>query len=186
MDHITPAALASWQNFYVIVGSSSGALMGLQFVVMTLVTQSRSARNPRDVHAFGTPTVVHFVTALLISAIMAAPWQAVANLAICVAACGLAGVAYSFRVFSHARQAAYKPDLEDRFWYLAFPLAAHLALVGSAVLMWSSVGWALPIVAADALVFLMVGVHNSWDTVTFIAARHTNPPEPANHRAEPE
>jgi hypothetical protein len=31
------SALAGWQNFYVIVGSSAGALIGLQFVVMTLI-----------------------------------------------------------------------------------------------------------------------------------------------------
>jgi hypothetical protein len=30
-------ALAGWQNFYVIVGSSAGALIGLQFVVMSLI-----------------------------------------------------------------------------------------------------------------------------------------------------
>ena len=30
-------ALGGWQNFYVIVGSSAGALIGLQFVVMALV-----------------------------------------------------------------------------------------------------------------------------------------------------
>ena len=31
------AALNGWENFYVIVGSSAGALIGLQFVVMTLI-----------------------------------------------------------------------------------------------------------------------------------------------------
>ena len=30
-------ALAGWENFYVIVGSSAGALIGLQFVVITLI-----------------------------------------------------------------------------------------------------------------------------------------------------
>ena len=29
--------LAAWQNFYVIMGSSAGALIGLQFVVLSLV-----------------------------------------------------------------------------------------------------------------------------------------------------
>ena len=33
-DNMT--ALAGWENFYVIVGSSAGALIGLQFVVITL------------------------------------------------------------------------------------------------------------------------------------------------------
>jgi hypothetical protein len=31
------SALAGWENFYVIVGSSAGALIGLQFVVVTLI-----------------------------------------------------------------------------------------------------------------------------------------------------
>ena len=30
-------ALAGWENFYVIVGSSAGALIGVQFVVITLI-----------------------------------------------------------------------------------------------------------------------------------------------------
>jgi hypothetical protein len=29
-------ALGGWENFYVIVGSAAGALIGLQFVVVTL------------------------------------------------------------------------------------------------------------------------------------------------------
>lgn len=32
-------ALAAWANFYVIVGSSAGALIGLQFVVITLIAE---------------------------------------------------------------------------------------------------------------------------------------------------
>jgi hypothetical protein len=30
-------ALAGWENFYVVGGSSAGALIGLQFVVMALI-----------------------------------------------------------------------------------------------------------------------------------------------------
>ena len=29
--------LAQWESFYVIIGSAAGALIGLQFVVMTLI-----------------------------------------------------------------------------------------------------------------------------------------------------
>jgi hypothetical protein len=31
--------LDKWESFYVIVGSAAGALIGLQFVVMTLIAQ---------------------------------------------------------------------------------------------------------------------------------------------------
>jgi hypothetical protein len=172
MNQVTPVALASWQNFYVILGSSAGALTGLQFVVMTLVTQARRASSMRDIHAFGTPTVMHFCTALLISAVMTAPWQTLASLGLCLGVCGVAGIAYSFRIIWHARKATYQPDLEDWTWYIAFPFLGHVALVGAAVLTWRNAAWSLAIVAADALVFLFLGVHNSWDTVTFIAVQH--------------
>jgi hypothetical protein len=32
--------LNEWQNFYIIVGSSPGALIGLQFVVITLIDRA--------------------------------------------------------------------------------------------------------------------------------------------------
>ena len=31
-------ALGEWENFYVIVGSFAGALIGLKFVVLTLIS----------------------------------------------------------------------------------------------------------------------------------------------------
>src|SRR5579872_948690 len=67
--------LAQWQNFYVIAGSSAGALTGLQFVVMALIADSELTSGMQEVRAFGTPTVVHFCAALLISGIASAPWQ---------------------------------------------------------------------------------------------------------------
>lgn len=169
MDHATPVVLASWQNFYVILGSSAGALTGLQFVVMTLVTQAGKVRDIRDIHAFGTPTVIHFCTALLISAVMTAPWQMLASAGVCLGACGVAGVAYSLRIIWHAREATYEPDREDWIWYIAVPLLGHLTLAGASVLIWLNVPWSPEIVAVDTLVFLFVGVRNAWDTVTYIA-----------------
>ena len=40
-------ALSGWENFYVIVGSSAGALIGLQFVVITRIADipSETVRN---------------------------------------------------------------------------------------------------------------------------------------------
>jgi hypothetical protein len=172
MNQLTPVVLASWQNFYVILGSSAGALTGLQFVVITLVTQARAAGTMRDIYAFGTPTVMHFCTALLISAVMTAPWQMLMKLGLCLGVFGVAGVAYSFRIIWHARNAAYRPAPEDWIWYIAVPLLGHMTLIGAAVLIRWNAAWSLGVVAADALVFLFLGVHNAWDTVTFIAIQH--------------
>ena len=113
MHQATLFSLASWQNFYVIVGAAAGSLTGLQFVVMTLVAQARVTSSMREIRAFGTPNVVHFCTALLISALMSAPWQAPAYLGVCLGICGAAGVIYSLGTLWHARRASYTPALAE-------------------------------------------------------------------------
>jgi hypothetical protein len=65
--------LAEWDSFYVIVGSAAGALIGLQFVVMTLVAERPPIRVAEAGAAFATPTIVHFGAALLLSALLCAP-----------------------------------------------------------------------------------------------------------------
>src|SRR6266850_4097158 len=72
-------ALTEWANFYVIVGSSAGAMIGLQFVVMTLVADREVPTSQALGSAFATPSIVHFVAALLLSALVTAPWQGFAT-----------------------------------------------------------------------------------------------------------
>jgi hypothetical protein len=87
--------LAEWESFYVIVGSSAGALIGLQFVVMTLIAETPPLRVAEAGAAFATPTIVHFGGALLLSAILSAPWQVITLAAVLWGLTGLsaAGVA---------------------------------------------------------------------------------------------
>ncbi|MGH7615387.1 MAG: DUF2161 family putative PD-(D/E)XK-type phosphodiesterase [Gemmatimonadales bacterium] len=49
MDHSTLAAFTAWESFYVIVGTSTAALTGLQFVVMALVAEARPSGSMREV-----------------------------------------------------------------------------------------------------------------------------------------
>ena len=79
-------ALAEWENFYVIVGSSGAALTGLQFVVIALVAEGRRRSSLHEIDAFGTPTIVHFCATLLVSAILSAPWQRLSSAALTLGA----------------------------------------------------------------------------------------------------
>jgi hypothetical protein len=55
-------ALGGWGNFHVIVGSSAGALIGLQFVVITPVAGKPIAgADSQAGRAFMTPSVIHFM-----------------------------------------------------------------------------------------------------------------------------
>ena len=172
MEQAILSAATRWANFYVIMGSAAGALTGLQFVVMTLITEGRATGGSREVSAFGTPTVVHFCVTLIISALMSAPWTQVRELQICLCVCAIAGVAYGVQVIHHARKATYNPDLEDWFWYSVVPMLAYLSLGTGGLLLRSHPGASLFVIAATTLLFLFTGIHNSWDTVTYIALKN--------------
>src|SRR5437763_16630013 len=102
--------LDGWENFCVIVGSAAGALIGLQFVGMTLLADMPMARSDAQAgEAFGTPNVVHFGVVLLLSAIVSAPWHGIAIVAILWGLVGLSGVVYSIIVARRMRrQTVYK------------------------------------------------------------------------------
>jgi hypothetical protein len=98
--------LTSWESFYVIVGSSGGALIGLQFVVITPIADRRELARSDSLSAFGTPTVVHLTGALLVSAIMSAPWLSLLPVSAALMTCGLAGLAYGAVVIPHRSSSA--------------------------------------------------------------------------------
>ena len=70
---------AEWESFYLIVGSAAGALIGLQFVVITLIAERPPPEEAGA--AFATPTIVHFSVVLLLSAVLRAPWHAITTIA---------------------------------------------------------------------------------------------------------
>ena len=162
--------LAEWGNFYVIVGSSAGALIGLQFVVMTLIAGRPVGRSDAQAgDAFSTPSVVHFGVVLLLSALISAPWNGIGAVALVWGLVGLGGMVYAFVVARRMRaQTAYRPVFEDWLFYILLPFAAYALLAGSAFAARSYARPALFLVGATALLLLFTGIHNAWDTVTHL------------------
>jgi hypothetical protein len=162
--------LNGWENFYVIVGSSAGALIGLQFVVMTLIASRSVARGEAQAgDAFSTPSVVHFGVVLLLSALLSAPWDGIGTDVVLWGGVGLIGIVYVAVVARRMRaQTVYKPVFEDWLFHVLLPLVAYAILAGSAFAAGSHARAALFIVGAAVLLLLFLGIHNAWDTVTHI------------------
>lgn len=162
-------ALTGWENFYVIVGSSAGALIGLQFVVITLIADRPIARGQAQAGAaFATPTIVHFGAVLLLAAIQSAPWHVVAKATVLWGLLGLSGLVYEIIVVRRMRgQIVYTPEFEDWLFHALLPFAAYATLVGSAYAARWNVGRALFTVGVAALLLLFIGIHNAWDAVTY-------------------
>ena len=159
---------AEWENFYVIVGSSAGALIGLQFVVMTLIADKQVATSEALGSAFGTPNIIHFSAALLLSALLSAPWHGIGAVAVLLGLVGLSGLIYVVIVVRRLRsQREYNPVFEDWLFHVLLPFAAYVALIVSALIASSHLGEALFAIGAVALMLLFIGIHNAWDAVTY-------------------
>jgi hypothetical protein len=170
MHETAASPLAAWESFYVIIGSSAAALTGLQFVVIALVAETSKRSTSREIEAFGTPTVVHFCASLLLAAILTAPWRTLWNAGLAVGAAGVAGVVYAAIVTRRARrQSGYKPVFEDWLWHVILPFLAYAGLLVAAILLERDPAPALFGIGAAALLLVYIGIHNSWDTVTYIA-----------------
>jgi len=160
--------LHAWDNFYVIVGSAAGALIGLQFVVMTLIAERPQAVSGDAASAFGTPTIVHLSCCLLIAALINVPWPDMAMGADTGGAVGLAGLAYmTMTVMRMRRQDSYRLDWEDRIFHVILPFLAYGLLAASSLATLGHAQAALFGVGATTLLLLFIGIHNAWDSVAY-------------------
>jgi hypothetical protein len=176
LEHTAHALLAGWESYYVILGAAAAALTGLQFVVVALIADRPSEASPETMAAFGTPTVVHFCEALLISAILTAPWARLWSASLPLLASGLGGLGYALIVIRRARsQHKYQPVAEDWLWHVFLPLGSYVALTGAALGLSRHPVACLFTIGAVTLMLVFIGIHNAWDTVTYIATRR-NPP----------
>ena len=175
--------LAQWESFYVIIGSAAGALIGLQFVVLTLL-----ADRPPTLAAgaaFATPNIVHFGSALLLSALLRVPWQTITIAAALWGLLGFSGVMYAVIVARRMRvQTAYQPEFEDWLFHLLLPLASYAILALSALAAPSHTHEALFGVGAAALLLLFIGIHNAWDSIAYHVFVHRRDTDRKGRRDE--
>jgi hypothetical protein len=185
MDETLHTTLAHWANFYLITGTAAASLTGLQFVVQSLMSTEAlrpvTSRDPATgIGAFGSPTVVHFSLALLLSALMCVPWTGYGPLQVSLGTLGASAVVYSAIVLRRTvRQRIYVPAFEDWLFHIVLPSLAYVSVLASAALLDRSGDGPLFAIAAATLLLLCVGIHNAWDTVTYMmiaALRVKTPP----------
>jgi hypothetical protein len=170
MEH-APLPLEAWSNFYVIIGSSAGGLTGLTFVVIALVADAHAVRMT-GLRAFVTPTIVHFGSALALSALLNIPGQSLLGISICLSAFGLGGVLYTVGTALHMKRTAaeYKAVAADWIWNVLLPLICYASLLTAGLWAPSRIGLALDMTAGVSLLLLFIGIHNAWDIAVWFTA----------------
>ena len=172
MSEASLSSLAAWQNFYVIIGAAAATLTGLLFVVITLLSGAlaRVTSPLSGIRVFNTPNVIHFGAALVIAALLSAPWPALWPAGLLVGLAGLWGVIYIFIVLWEVRHrmAHYHMVLSDWLWYTLLPLIAYTALLVAGILLPISAALLLFVIAAALLLLVIMGIRNAWDLVTYM------------------
>ena len=171
MEHVA-LPIEPWSNFYVILGSSAGGLTGLTFVVIALVADAHAVRMT-GLRAFITPTIIHFSSALLLSALLNVPGQTLFGIGLVLGAIGVWGILYTAGTARHVRRLAqgdYKAVAEDWIWNVLLPLICYTALLAAGMAVSSHVAPALYVTAGVALLLLFIGIHNAWDIAVWFTA----------------
>jgi hypothetical protein len=176
MDFIN--TLHGWQNFYFMVGGAAAALIGLMLVAMSLGQHLVTDQTRAQVEAFATPSVLYFVSALLISCAMLVPDYAPGVLGVIFLAGGALGL---LRSSSHIRQLIRAAiEHQDFTWWdwlsqIILPIAGYtlLILAGSGFLI-GQFALAFVGVCLGIVVMLISAIANTWSLVIWIVG-HPQP-----------
>ncbi len=86
------------------------------------------------------------------------------------------GVTYVVIVLRRVRrQTDYQPVLEDWLWHTVFPLVSYTALVVAAIVLPGNAALALFGTGAVTVLLLFTGIHNAWDTATYVVIERSQP-----------
>ena len=157
-------ALAEWRDFYVMIGTASGAIIGAAFIVVTLV--SNLEKRALGVRGFITPIAVHLGSVLVGSAILTVPTLTPISLAILLGAGGVGGALYS--IIAATRIWHMRLDIDDRFFYVVLPIAAYAAMATAAIMACTSNEPTFETLAVALVALLIIGMRNAWDMASFV------------------
>lgn len=159
--------LAEWRDFYVMIGTASGAIVGATFIVVTLTSNEKE--RTIGLRGFIAPIAVHLGSVLVGSAVLAVPTLTPLSLALLLGAGGIAGTVYAIVVA--ARIWGLKLDFADLSMYVVLPILSYAAIAAAALIVRWRAEWSLDILAASFVTLLVVGIRNAWDQATFMITR---------------
>lgn len=160
-----------WGEFYLLAGSAAAVLIGLIFVVVTLMSDRPRSSVLDGSKLYMGPIVLGVSFVLALSAAALSPGITAAQFALIAAVIALWGLARGLLSIAGIRRLGGEVHWTDVWFYGVVPSALYVALAGVAVAFWMD--WACAPYALAAVVtgLLLAAVRNEWDLVTWLAPR---------------
>jgi hypothetical protein len=163
-----------WTDFFLMAGGAAAVLIGLIFVVISLMHDRPRSSVLAGSRLYMGPIVlmVSFVLALSATALtpqITSGWVAAisAGIALWGLVRGLMSVLGLRRLVGEEREVHWT----DMWFYGVFPSLLYLALGVVALAFWNEWGWASYGLAAAVTGALLLAIRNEWDLITWIAPR---------------
>jgi hypothetical protein len=161
-----------WENFFYLIGSAAGALIGLMFVVITLTAGHEPRRVSRGAPVYVAPIVFHYAVVLVVSVISEVPALQSWVVGVILAFCAIAGLIYSAATTIRLCRRGWEdpiPDWSDKCFYGFLPTIIYVALAVAAGAIWVVERKAVLAIGAIMLALLLLGIRNAWDLATTLA-----------------
>lgn len=169
---LTPV-LQTWLTFFQMTGESAATLVGLMFVIVTLAARQISDETLPIVRTFVTPTLMYFVAALLLSALLCIPTQTYRGLSAELWGFFVLEFGYFVRILLQMRRYVRVMPLKaiDQLRLSAFPGLACICVATTSVLLHWHDPAALNTLSIGLLLLICTGILNAWELVIMLAHR---------------
>lgn len=162
-----------WHEFYLLAGSAAAVLIGLIFVVISLMQDRSRSSVLAGSKLYMGPIVLGVSFVLVLSAAALTPGItrcAFAAIAGAVALWGLARGVTSTRALWRM-SASDEIHWTDPWFYGVYPSAVYATLGCVAIAFWREWRWADDALAVAITANLLLAIRNEWDLITWIAPR---------------
>lgn len=159
-----------WENFFLMAGGAAAVLIGLIFVVISLMGDRPRSTVLEGSKIYMGPIVLGVSFVLTLSAAALTPGIgrcAFAGITGAIAAWGLIrGVMSTIRISRFT-----KVHWTDVWFYGLYPCAIYAALGAVAIAFWRDWRWAHYGLAVAIVLCLLLAIRNEWDLITWITPR---------------
>lgn len=166
-----------WGEFYLLAGSAAAVLIGLIFVVVTLMQDRPRSTVLNGSKLYMGPCVLQVTFVLVLSATALIPGVSSTEFAMISGAVSVWGVARGLISIKGIRDltGTDKAHWTDLWFYGVIPTALFLVLGVVTFAAWRDLPWAAQGVAAVITGALLLSIRNEWDLVTWLAPRSDSP-----------
>jgi hypothetical protein len=160
-----------WGEFYLMAGGAAAVLIGLIFVVISLMQNRSRSSVLTGSKLYMGPIVLSVSFVLVLSAAALVPGITSHRFAPVAGIIALWGLVRGLMSIVGIRRLKDEVHWTDLWFYGVIPSLLYVALGWVALAVWSGWPWCREGVAAMITLNLMLAIRNEWDLITWIAPR---------------